>query len=100
MPCPFCHWCEISSASLGFAGAALLSLDAVLGKRRVFQEAGKAAAQECAEAAGATYVDERGQPIRGESGIKLWFAARSQRWNRMGFLLMTAGFLADLAGKW
>jgi hypothetical protein len=100
MPCPSCHWCEISAAVLGFAGAALLSVDAILGKRRVFQEAGKNAAQEGAEMAGATYVDDRGQPIRGESGIKLWFAARSQRWNRAGFLLMTAGFLMDLAGKW
>src|SRR5208282_617046 len=47
------------------------------------------------------FVDHHGgQPIQGETGVRVWFAERSQRWNRMGFLLMTAGFLCDLVGKW
>lgn len=95
-----CHWCEISSAVLGFSGAGLLSIDAIYGKRRVFQEEGKNAAREAAEAAGASYVDRGGHPITGEAGVKVWFAARSQRWNRIGFLFMAAGFFFELISKW
>ena len=46
-----CHWCELSAAVLGFAGAALLSVDAIYGKQRVLQEEGKNAAREGAEEA-------------------------------------------------
>jgi hypothetical protein len=95
-----CHWCEISSAVLGFAGAALLSVDAICGKRRVLQEAGTDAARDAAESAGGTLVDGQGHPIEGETGVRVWFAARSQRWNRMGFGLMAVGFLCDVVGKW
>jgi len=96
-----CHWCEISAAVLGFAGAALLSVDAIYGAQRVLQEEGKNAAREGAEEHEATFVDHHGgQPIQGETGVRVWFAERSQRWNRIGFLLMTAGFLCDLVGKW
>jgi len=96
-----CHWCEVSAAVLGFAGAALLSIDAIYGEQRALQEEGKNAAREAAEDHQATLVDPHGnQPIEGESGVKVWFAKRSQKWNRMGFLLMTAGFLVDLVGKW
>jgi hypothetical protein len=96
-----CHWCEISAAVLGFAGAALLSLDAIYGRQRALQEEGKNAAREGAEEHEATFVDHHGsQPIAGEAGVRVWFAERSQRWNRLGFLLMTAGFLCDFAGKW
>ena len=59
------------------------------------------AAREGAEEHEATFVDHHGsQPIAGEAGVRVWFAERSQRWNRLGFLLMTAGFLCDFAGKW
>jgi hypothetical protein len=96
-----CHWCEISSAVCGFAGAALLSVDAIYGRQRVLQEEGKNAAREGAEQHQATFVDQHGnRPIQGESGVRVWFAERSQRWNRLGFLLMAAGFLCDLAAKW
>jgi hypothetical protein len=97
MPCP---WCEISAAVLGFAGAALLSVDAIYGRRRVFQEEGKSAAREATEGAGGTFVDGHNRPIEGAAGLRLWFEARSQRWNRIGFLLMAAGFLCDVFGKW
>ena len=96
-----CHWCEISASILGFAGAALLSVDAIYGSRRVLQEEGKNAAREGAEKHKGTLVDpHKSQPVQGESGVKIWFAKRSQKWNRLGFLLMTAGFLVDLMGKW
>ena len=96
-----CHWCEISASVLGFAGGALLSFDAIYGRQRLLQEEGKNAAREGAEEHRATFVDpHRSKPIAGESGVRIWFAERSQRWNRMGFLLLTAGFLIDLIGKW
>jgi hypothetical protein len=85
---------------LGFTGAALLSIDAIYGKRRVLQEEGKDAAREATAAAGGDFVDARNRPIKGETGLRLWFTARSQRWNRIGFLLMAAGFLCDVFGKW
>lgn len=96
-----CHWCELSAAVLGFAGAALLSVDAIYGKQRVLQEEGKNAAREGAEGHHATLVDQHtNQPIAGEAGVRAWFAGRSQKWNRIGFLLMTVGFLCDFAAKW
>jgi hypothetical protein len=94
-----CHWCETSAALLGFAGAALLSIDAIYGKRRIFQEEGKNAAREATENAGGVFVAGPNRPIHGETGVRLWFAARSQRWNRIGFLLMAAGVLCDLYGR-
>ncbi len=94
-----CHWCEVTACVLGFAGSALLSVDAIFGKKRTEREAGREEVQKETESVGATYVDGQGRPIEGPGAVQFWFASRSQRWNRMGFLLMAAGFLLDLFGK-
>ena len=95
-----CHWCEISSAILGFAGAALLSVDAIYGRQRVLQERGKT---QLAKARKSTkllsWISAETVPFKAKPAWSLVRRTFTEV-DRFGFVLMAAGFLCDLAGKW
>jgi hypothetical protein len=94
------HCLEIAASVLGFLGGSVLSLDALCAVRRVRQEMGKDATQQAVQAAGGTYVDEHGNRLTSSFSLRRWFAGRSVLSARIGFGLMTAGFLVDLIAKW
>lgn len=93
------HCLEITASVLGFLGGFILSLDALCAVRRVRQEMGKGETQQAVQAAGGVYVDEKGNPLTSDFSLRRWFAGRSVISARIGFSLMTAGFLFDLLAK-
>jgi hypothetical protein len=46
------------------------------------------------------YVDDHGKMFASAYQVQLWFAQKSALWARIGFGLMTIGFLLDLISKW
>jgi len=93
------HLIEISASVLGFLGGSVLSLDALCAVRRVRQEKGKDEIRQAVEEAGGHYVDSRGNSLASDFSLRRWFASRSVLWARIGFSLMTLGFLLDILGK-
>ncbi len=96
----FRHYCELASSALGFVGGAILSLDALFAVRTAQEERGKKSLQEAARKAEGIYEDEHGVPLTSAYALRLWFARQSVVAARIGFSLMTAGFLLDLFSKW
>jgi hypothetical protein len=92
------YW-GITASCFGFVGGALLTLDALAVKKRIYQESEKNEAREAAEAEGGSFGDRSGKVIESEQGVRTWYAARSLRWNRARFAFVAAAFLIDTIGK-
>jgi hypothetical protein len=93
------HYCELAASILGFAGGAILSLDALFAVRTAQEERGKESVREAVRKAKGVYVDDQGRPLTSAYDLRLWFARQSVWSARIGFSLVTAGFLFDLISK-
>ena|SRR5438270_12149909 len=93
------HAFELAASISGFLGGAILSLDALFALRHVRQERGKEITQQAARESSGTYVDDKNRPLNSAYKLQLWFAGRSVLSARIGFGLVTLGFLFDIIGK-
>ncbi len=94
------HYFELAASALGFVGGAILSLDALFAVRTAKEERGKESVREAVKKAEGVYEDDRGRPLDSRYALRLWFARQSVLSARIGFSLVTAGFLLDLISKW
>ena len=94
------HCLELAASSLGFLGGLVLSLDAIFAVRRARSERGKKAVGEAVQKAQSEYVDDHDKVLTSAYALQLLFARRSAFSARIGFGLMTLGFLLDLISKW
>ena len=94
------HTYELAASFFGFLGGAVLSLDALFAVRRARSERGKEAVQKAVEKAQGVYVDDKDKLLTSAYALQLLFARRTAVIGRIGFGLMTLGFLMDLIAKW
>jgi hypothetical protein len=94
------HTYELAASTLGFLGGAVLSLEALLAVRRARSERGKKAVQQAVRKAQGVYVDDDDRVLTSTYALQLLFARRVAIAGRIGFGLMTIGFLLDLIAKW
>jgi hypothetical protein len=94
------HCLELAASFFGFLGGSVLSLDALFAVRRARSERGKQAVGEAVKKAQGEYVDDQDKVLTSVYALQLLFARRSALAARIGFGLMTAGFLLDLISKW
>lgn len=94
------HTFEVAASIFGFLGGAILSLDALLAVRRARSERGKKSVQEAVQKAQGVYVDDHDKVLTSAYALQLLFARRIAAAGRIGFGLITLGFLMDLIWKW
>lgn len=94
------HTYELAGALFGFLGGAVLSLEALLAVQRARSARGKKSVQEAVKKAEGVYVDDNDRVLTSAYALQLLFARRIAIAGRIGFGLMTIGFLMDLIGKW
>jgi len=94
------HTYELAASIFGFLGGTVLSLDALFAVRRARSERGKESVQEAVKKAQGVYVDDKDKVLTSAYALQLLFARRVASAGRIGFGLMTLGFLMDLISKW
>jgi len=94
------HTYELAASTFGFLGGAVLSLEALLAVGRARSERGKKSVQEAVRKAQGVYVDDDDRVLTSTYALQLLFARRVAIAGRIGFGLMTIGFLLDLIAKW
>ena len=94
------HAYELAASISGFLGGTVLSLDALFAVRRARSERGKEAVQNAVQKAEGVYVDDKDKVLTSAYALQLLFARRTAVIGRIGFGLMTLGFLMDLIAKW
>ena len=94
------HTYELAGSIFGFLGGAVLSLDALLAVNRARSERGKEAVQQAVQKARGVYVDDNDKALTSTYALHLLFARRVAFAGRIGFGLMTIGFLLELIAKW
>lgn len=92
-------WLEIWGSILSFLGGAILSIDALFAVGRVYEETGHEAIQEAVREVNGQYVDKNGNPASTALRAKIWFASQSANLAKLGFSVMTLGFLLDMLSK-
>lgn len=94
------HTYEFAASIFGFLGGMVLSLEALFAVRRARSERGKESVQEAVRKARGVYVDDNDKVLTSTYALQLLFARRVAVAGRIGFGLMTLGFLMDLIAKW
>lgn len=94
------HTFELASSICGFIGGAILSFDALFAVRRARSERGKESVREAVQKAQGVYVDDRDRVLTSAYALQLLFARRTAITGRIGFGLITLGFLMDVISKW
>ena len=94
------HTYELAASILGFLGGTVLSLEALFAVQRARSERGKKTVQEAVRRAQGVYVDDHDRVLTSTYALQLLFARRVAIAGRIGFGLMTLGFLLDLIAKW
>ena len=94
------HAFELAASIFGFLGGTVLSFEAVFAVRRARSERGKESVQEAVKKARGVYVDDNDKVLTSTYALQLLFARRVAIAGRIGFGLMTLGFLMDLIAKW
>ena len=94
------HTYELAASTFGFLGGAVLSLEALLAVGRARSERGKKSVQEAVRKAQGVYVDDHDRVLTSTYALQLLFAHRVAIAGRIGFGLITIGFLLDLIAKW
>ena len=94
------HTYELAASIFGFLGGTVLSLEALFAVRRARSERGKESVQEAVRKAQGVYVDDNDKVLTSTYALQLLFARRVAVAGRIGFGLMTLGFLMDLIAKW
>jgi len=94
------HTYELAASIFGFLGGTVLSLEALFAVRRARSERGKEAVQEAVRKAQGVYVDDHDRVLTSAYALQLLFVRRAEVAGRIGFGLMTLGFLLDLIARW
>ena len=94
------HTYELAASILEFLGGTILSLDALFAVRRARSERGKELVREAVQKAEGVYVDDHDKVLTSAYALQLLFARRIAAAGRIGFGLITLGFLMDLISKW
>ena len=94
------HTYELAASIFGFLGGTVLSLEALFAVRRARSERGKESVHEAVRKARGVYVDDKTHIECVRYSAELLFARRVAVAGRIGFGLMTLGFLMDLIAKW
>jgi hypothetical protein len=94
------HTYELAASILEFLGGTILSLDALLAVRRARSERGKELVREAVQKAQGVYVDDQDKVLTSAYALHLLFARRVAAAGRIGFGLITLGFLMNLIAKW
>jgi hypothetical protein len=94
------HTYELAASIFGFVGGAVLSFEALFAVYRARSERGKEAVRKAVERAQGVYVDDKDKLLTSAYALQLLFARRTAVVGRIGFGLMTLGFLMDLIAKW
>ncbi len=94
------HTYELAASIFGFLGGTVLSLEALFAVQRARSERGKKSVQEAVRKAQGVYVDDNDRVLTSTYALQLLFARRLATAGRIGFGLMTLGFLLDLIAKW
>jgi hypothetical protein len=94
------HTYELAASILEFLGGTILSLDALLAVRRARSERGKELVREAVQKAQGVYVDDHDKILTSAYALQLLFARRVAAAGRIGFGLITLGFLMNLIAKW
>jgi len=94
------HTYELAASICGFLGVGILSINALFAVRRARSERGKEAVREAVQKAKGVYVDDNDQVLTSAYALQLLFARRVAAAGRIGFGLITIGFLMDLISKW
>jgi hypothetical protein len=94
------HTLELAGSIFGFLGGTVLSLEALLAVGRARSERGKKSVQEAVQNAHGVYVDDNDKVLTSAYALQLLFARRVAAAGRIGFGLITLGFLMDLIAKW
>jgi hypothetical protein len=94
------HTYELAASILEFLGGTILSLDALFAVRRARSERGKELVREAVQKAEGVYVDDHDKVLTSAYALQLLFARRVAAAGRIGFGLITLGFLMDLISKW
>lgn len=95
------NWLETTGSFLTFAGGVWLSIDAFMIRKHIRSQSGAARLLKILKHADGDEVltDEHNRPLKSETALQLWFAARTIAWNWVALGFMTTGFLLDLIGK-
>ena len=94
------HTFELAASILEFLGGTILSLDALFAVSRARSERGKELVREAVQKAQGVYVDDHDKVLTSAYALQLLFARRVAAAGRIGFGLITLGFLMDLIAKW
>jgi len=90
-------FCEILGSILNFAGGAVLTYEALIVKDKIYSEENVREIQESFRARGLeNQVTYKGRPV---SKLQEIMAEASLYRAKLGAILMTVGFLLDIAGK-
>jgi len=91
---------DLVSSIMNFLGGAFLTWDALYIKQRIQAETGIRRLQEGLEELGAgDLLTYHGKPLKEGETLQFWLASRPLRWTKIGFVLMTLGFLLDCLAK-
>jgi hypothetical protein len=91
---------ELLGSMLTFAGGFVLTLDALMVRRRILSESGIQDLLNRWEQAGeANTFTYKGRPLNEQINLQLFLAEKTLIRSRVGLGLVTAGFLLDLVGK-
>jgi hypothetical protein len=90
--------CGLVAAGLNFAGGVILTFDALTIRARTRASGGAKRLRDILQKRGrADVLTGGGKTLDSDTAIELWLAVRSLEWTRVGFALMTAGFLVEAA---
>ncbi len=91
---------DLVSSFVNFAGGACLTWDALYIKQRIQAETGIRRLQEgLAEMGEGDLLTYRGKTLSEGKTFQLWLSSRPLRLTKIGFVLMTLGFLLDFFAK-
>jgi len=92
---------EIASSLVAFAGAAFLTYESLVVRRRIRAQSGLERLRDILnkEGAGKVLTGKHGESLDSTEALQLWFAERTVRYSWVGFILVSLGFVLDLVAK-
>jgi len=92
---------EILAPVFNFAGAAVLTFDALRARQNVREKSGAKDLINFLRSIhkGNLLVDEQGKPLDSPTAIDDWLAGRTLRYGWIGFVLIAIGFLLEFISK-
>jgi hypothetical protein len=92
---------EVFGSLFNFAGGTILAVDALRQQKRLRAQSGAERFLDIMKKhqLSEQLIDDDGKPLDTPTAFQRWFARHSQHLAWQGFVVMTAGFVLDLAGK-